>query len=802
MNKLFYCLLLIFGIHEKLFSQENEAEWIVDKQVNWVPGELHASPNTLAKIVQYNGHYFSWNLRGVNTATTIVDGVNWEGPLKKNRLYELYNGFQNELHISGTVINGGFSENGYLVSANVNYLNSDILKPKRTILLRTGFSNTINSNSLHFFYNNALQKSKWQYGIGFTMQQAPPGIFANGFKKANGFIFVFSKQFNNTSKIKLSFIWNNAQQGKSATTVNEMFLLTNKRTYQPNWGWLHQQLYFPSTKQTNAPILTINYVKQLGENTIFKISNAIIAGTQYQTSLGWNNAADPRPDYYRYLPSYSKDSALRKSLEIWYKQHPEQLQIQFDKLEKINQNSKDGSAFYIVNQQNEKIFLTHGTISISNSTSSNFAVQFGTHYAMDQVRYDNTLNDLLGGKYFNNYNNWINDDGSILSYQNDILHPDRKIKGGETWGPAYTMKAFQIHPWLQIEKEGPILATKLAISSTIESIQRIGHNQNGLFPLSSKGESRKLINTSWDIKASLMYKLNGRANISSLFFTQWEAPIISQLYINPEMHSNTNPYMLSILHNGLDMTFHYSAPIVKFSTSLYWQQTMNQTIQKMFYHDGYAEFVYGLVGHIKEENTGIETSIETDIISNCKISFVTTLQKSKYSNNPNYQLLNVNDLLVKESGLLHLNQLPSTSSPEIVNGLSIQYAPNFYLRFNLTILYAHKRPINIDYFRRSDIVKNRIDGISWSRITQVDYLKDNSVVNASLFKTVPIKINHHPSFFNIGLSVRNLLDATIPIIAYEQTRFDYIHFDASKYAPKYLLDQGVAYSLHIQLQIQ
>ena len=56
--------------------------------------------------------------------------------------------------------------------------------------------------------------------------------------------------------------------------------------------------------------------------------------------------------------------------------------------------------------------------------------------------------------------------------------------------------------------------------------------------------------------------------------------------------------------------------------------------------------------------------------------------------------------------------------------------------------------------------------------------------------------------WNASISARNILNTLIPVIAYEQTRFDYIRFNKEKFPIKYLMDAGASYSIRIQLQIQ
>ena len=805
-------LLVLFACDTHTYGQDKNEDEVVNSNIYlsqdvynrivWVPSLLNAGQSPLYTMVQYNGSNISWTLRGRQDQAIIIDGVNWASPLKKIRLTDLYSGLQNELSSQNTIMNGAFSENGYVAELNAHYLNSISEERRKTISISLGFGNTINANNINFHFNNDAKENKWHYSIGARLQQSQPGFLLNGFKHSQGIVFLAEKPFLNKSRIGFSLIWDYSDQSKSATVVNEVHELSRQRNYNPGWGWYHQQLFYPNSKQTNAPIFTLKYQKFWNENAALIISNALIIGLQSQSSLEWTKTADPRPDYYRYLPSYIKDTALRAALIEWDIKHPENLQIQFDKLEKINQAKADRRSFYIINQQNESIALLHGSVIYRNLISGNSSFQIGANYAFDQIHYYNTIKNLLGGNFFYNYNSWINDDGTELSFQNDINHPDRKIRLGENWGADYSMCGFKIRSWTQLDKEWKSVATKFAIGYGIAGMGREGYNANGLFSNASKGKSVLTISPSWDFKGAFIYKFNGRAQFSSMIFGQWVAPDYNQLYINPQMSSYLSPYQQMTFNNGFEISFRFHAPIIKFSATAYYRSALNQSTQSMFYHDGYAGFVYALSGNIADLSTGFESSVEANLFPNLKLNLVTTIQSNNHVNDPLYQLLFVNDLHILESGLLHLKNLSSSTSPKIVNALSLHFQPYNSLLLNITMLYAQSRSMAFDYFRRSDFVKNKIDAISWGRLIQVNYLPDNVVVNASLYKSYQFKYFNSKHRYRIGVSARNIFNMLLPIIASEQNRFDYIHFDKYKYAPKYLFDQGVTYALHLQLQIQ
>ena len=788
-------------------QEQNEAPYINNHEAatnrsEWVPMLLNASGNALFNMVVFNGTAIGWALRGSSHTIMSMDGIVWESPLKNWRPAELYAGLQNELHSDGITLNGTLSEQPYLSYANVFFKTAKVQDTKSLVSVNTSIGNTIHSNILRVHFNSGLKSSGWMRSLGIVAQQAPPGFAPLGFKQSVGLTFSTDKIFANNLQLGFSLLWNNNYQSKAATTFGEMYLLAGSKMYSPNWGWYHQQLYFPSTRESNAPVISVRLQKQWSASTSFKMSSAFAIGKQSETSLDWTKTADPRPDYYKYLPSYVADTFLRNVLTAWYLQHPDQLQIQFDKLSKINQATSDKQSFYIVNQQNASLLLLRGALVWEHLFSPSIQFKIGANYALDQIHNTNSIKDLLGGNFHYNYNSWMNDDGQVASFQNDIQHPDLKIKQGQNWGADYLMRSIQIHTWAQFNKEGPKVETAIALGYGIQGLQRRGYNQNGLFPTSSKGISELLLSPSFDIKFQWVYKFSGRLYLRSSLFTQWLPPSESNTYINPTLNSIVSPYSFVEKDKGLDFSLIYRAPNLKAEFTAYWSKKENQSAQKMFYQDAFSKFVNGMVGNIVSEANGVEVSVETNLLSKIQVAYVSTLQQFVFANNPAYQLLNVNDLQPMASGILYLKNLPASNSPGWVNALSLNYQPVYSYRIGLNLLYAQQRPIGIDYFRRSNVVKNSLDPLSWNQIQLPDFLPDAFIGNVFLSKSFQQKAANKTYKWTTSVSLRNVFNNKLPVFAYEQTRFDYVHFNASKYAVKYLMDQGITYSIRIQLQIQ
>ena len=741
-------------------------------------------------------------MRGDNNALTVLDGIQYTSPFNKWRFWDLLAGLQGQFRRTNLSVNGAFTDAGYFQNSTISFLSSSLQEGNKNINIGSSISNSIFANNFSMRINTPNLIHHWRSSFGLVLQHMPTQMNTASYKESIGLIYGLEKNLSKKNNLGFTFIWNYSDQSKVSTAVKEIFDLANQNTYNPTWGWRNFKPYFPNTKQSNAPILSFRYLHTINENNYYKFNQSVIIGRQSTSSLEWTQTADPRPDYYRYLPSYFSDESLKNDLSNWYIKHPESLQINFDKIDQINKASMDQRSYYIVNQQNSDLLLWNGAFFYPKYYGNELNVSWGANYLYHQIAYSNQVKDLLGGSYFLNYNSWVNDDGLNTSFQNDIQNPDRKITKSETWGPNYTMHAAQIYPWLQVNKNYARFETIFGMGLGIQTINRNGHNTNGLFPASSFGKSNYIWSDAKDFKIQLLYKFSGRLYFRSIVFAQWKLPSIDNLFIDPAFNSFTSPYAKSIFKNGIDLTVYYRTPNLKLYFSAYWNNTYHHSISRMFYHDEYASFVYGLAGNISKAYSGFEFSAETPIRHNLQLIFVATLQNNIFLDNTPYQLLSINDLHPFTKGLLLLKGLAAESSPSFTNVLTLQFQPISTLRIGVTMLYAIQRPIAIDYFRRSEVVKNKLDLYGWNKMQQASFLPDNTVVNAFVSKSAQFKIASKTIRGFTSLSIRNVLNTFIPIFAYEQSRFDYIKFNASKYAVKYLLDQGVTYSLRIQLQIQ
>ena len=809
MQKLFFFFFFLIAIPSAYAQNEEELtkQWVYDENertYNWVPTLLKSNKNILSSLSQFNGYVFNWIPRGQSyNNSTMIDGINWASNLNGWNASFSYAGMYKIFHQKESDENLEYSSEGYSKNYRTSYLTTSANLFKSGWQLNTGFSNASYMNEGRIQYSAAGNQNEWSLHSLLVFQNTPNGFSPSGFKKLKGAAFSFDKSFYNNQSIGLTLWWNQTSQGKQAPSVLEAYTLSHQRNYNPSWGWLNGQAFYPNSKFTNVPVFSIRYEKKWTEKATVQIDLGLALGEQGTSQLDWTATADPRPDYYRYLPSYSKDSSMRIQLNKWFKANPQTLQIDFDRIQKINTASVSKRSFYIINKNIANIISARASALYKFQLNNYWSTNAGIQIARDKIHYFKVIDNLLGGQFFYNYNGWVIDDGLVNSFQNDIQSPDQKIKEGDMWGPNYELQSMQATSWLQVKNISPRWEFSTGLNYANDMFQRNGLNQNGLFINNSLGSSSLFYFPSVGYKGEVLYKFSGRIYVRSIFFNQQYAPNAATVFLDPSLHSFQTPFLLPLLKNGIDLSFYFRGVDTKIMLSAYYQRVKNESEKRFFYHDKYNSFVYGVVGQKESVYQGFESSMETLLFNFLQLEMSINIGKYFISNNPLYEILLANDIYKVESGLLRLKNLPATTSPEITEAVSIQMQPTYTTRISITGIYAAKRAINYDYFRRSALMLDPLSGQKlYASLHEVPYLPNQFVLNASFSKSFNLKYGKQkiPIYSNFGF--KNILSTLIPVLTFEQSRFDYINLNPNKFPLKYLYDQGVIYAVGIQLQIQ
>ena len=802
---IFYSLLLhaplLYGQIENADALPRQFDLIGQEATFWMPNLLQSSYSGLHEMAQYQGFALNWSPRGLlQSKGNTINGLDWHSNLSGWDPNFSYAGLYGGIKIQEATTAYGISAFGLGGQGGNRFssTNASLFTKSKSFGIKQSNATTMQEFSVQW-HSGRLKKSFW-INVEANYQKTPTGFLANGLKDRKGFLISVEKSISPKQQLGFSLWWSPVVQGKRAPTVKEMYTITKDALYNPSWGWRSGQAFYANTKKSHAPVMSLHYDFNTNKGNLVQFNLGGVLGTQSTTQLDWSNAADPRPDYYKYLPSFSIDDQLKNKLLNWYTVHPELLQIQFDQLETKNTISENGAAKYIINEQIHQLQLLRASLRTNFAIGANSYWYLGLSMNADKIGYRNRVADLLGGSFYYNYNTWVNDEGLASAFQNDIIMPDRKIKAGENWGALYNLYSKSIQGWTSLIGSTRLLEWGLGMQMGIDQMQRKGINQNGLFPASSKGLAEAAIFPSNQYQFYLRYKFNGRWYLTTHFFKERAAPNASELFTDPSNHAVQNPFLLPLIHNSIAVKIQFMGSNIKANASFFAQTNINDRQFKMFYHDYYNAFVRASAGQIKSIHQGIETFIETNWSSTIQITVANSYGWYNIVNQPLYEIRLSDNLYKVQSGQLLLKQFPATAYPQAVQAFTINYQPAYSLRLSCTMLYASRRAISHDLFRRSSWLKdNSLTMAAWDQLRMPVWAPDQWVSNVFLSKSFQVKTASQKLSLRLTASIRNLLNTSIPSLIFEQSRYDYKNFNTEKFPTKYIYDLGRTFTIGLQL---
>jgi hypothetical protein len=807
--KIFF--ILFFNLYIISAEAQTETQSSIDFHENaiadtgyWIPTLLSAGHSVVYQLSSFSGYPFGWIPRGQQDRTaTYINGVNWNSKNAGWNSSMTYAGAFKLFRQEEFSEQYRYTQKGVALQSGVNYFSSSAIPYRKSIQFGNRFTNNFQVNESFINHSSGKLKRNWYVHSVMVIQNSTYGVLPIGYKKLNVFAISIDKIIKQDQKIGISFWRNQSSQGRQSPAVKEAFLLSGNNNYNPNWGWLSGAAIYPSTKENNVPVTMLYYDRQWNDSKFFNINLGYAWGVQKKSQLDWTQTKDPRPDYYKYLPSYGKDSLLQKSWTNWLLINPSKLQVNFDEIERINKSSPNGRAYYIINTGVVKSNLFRAGLNYRQNYHAFWSWDMHVNIAIDKSHYYNQLRDLLGAKFYYNYNSWINDDGATNSFENDISNPNQKVQEGDIWGPNYSITNWSSSLSAQLKFQKANFESSLSILGINDQFFRQGFNKNGLFTSRSYGPSAILNFNALGIKYAYLYKFSGRFYGSASFYKMPESINAQAIYIDPNIQDQLASFIQPASKQGIDFSLIYHGVPEKIQLNFYWQKNAGQYGHVLFYHDYYNAFVYGFYGQMETSFKGIEFSFETDLFSLIQLQATSTFGKYQVLNNPIYEIKLLNDLYKVESGILKIKGLPASTSPETVQAISLRFQPSYSVQIGLTAVYEMNRFVDYDYFRRSaNLLSQLKEKKLHQTVLQVSKLPSQFVLNAFFAKSFNFNLPNSILQIRSSLNVRNCLNETIPVLSFEQTRFDYLKYNINKFPIKYLYDQGLVFALGIQFQIQ
>lgn len=502
-----------------------------------------------------------------------------------------------------------------------------------------------------FTHSTGLMDNGWALTMSAGYRWANEGVIEGTFYNSFGYFLSAQKKFNEQHSLSLTTWGTPTERAQQGAATEEAYALAGTHFYNPYWGFQGGKKRNSRVVNSFEPAAIATWDFNIDDYTKLVTSASFKYSNYSTTALGWNgNAADPRPDYYKNLPSSAYtvwDLAYRPTADelssFWelynnFSGSAANRQINWDRLYFANSqaNAVGGEALYYVearhnDQQAVNLSSTYShTIDNFNRYTAgiNLSTTKGMHYK--------TMSDLLGANKYTDVDKFAARDNGYNSpmIQNDMRNPNRQIKEGDVFGYNYNIYVNKARAWGQYSfSNGPlnIIASAQLAGTTIE---RYGLMQNGRAADRSYGSSGVAKFLGGGGKAMLNWRITPTNIITLNAGYQKEAPLAYNSFIANRIK---NDFVHDLTLEGIlntELSYQLTLSGLQMRLSGYYTQFDHQVEQTAFYNDSENRFAYLTMNGINKVHYGVEAAAVYNVTSALSFTFIGSVGDAYYSNNP------------------------------------------------------------------------------------------------------------------------------------------------------------------------
>ena len=607
---------------------------------------------------------------------------------------------RNQEYTHGLDINP-YTFGGILGNTNIDVRPSTMRPGTR---LSSSASNRTYSARLMGTYSSGLLDSGLAYSFSASRRWAKEGYVEGTLYDAYSFFGSVEFRPNAENSLSLSTILASNRRGRSAAITEEVFNLKGSR-YNPYWGEQEGSIRNSREREIFEPLFLLTH-RLKTERMLWSTGVGYQFGTYNRSRLGYYNATNPDPTYYRYLPSYSVNSSIGASFinaEVAKDAFLRDAQVDWPQLYQSNQNNLGKAAYLLYND-----VVADNSITITTNLKYRIAdkidIGLGGHYRNLNSENYAEIGDLLGASFHNDVDTFSNT-------RNDINGSDEKAKG-EKFNYDYSLEANEMTAFAQTTFQGKKWDGFAAVMLTSFRIQREGHFANERFPENSLGKSAEVSFSNMGFKGGLRYFLTGRHWLEGSTAKIGRSPVVQNIFVNPRENNNVVPEIQPESVTTLDLGYHLRLPDITGRISAFYTRFQNTIDINFFFVDSGlgSDFVQEVITGLDRLHRGIEFGFEYAISSNVKLSAVGNVGDYVYASDPlvqiNFDTAGPEEDLIDpggaiDLGIANLKGLKLAQGPQRAFALGVEYRDPKYWWIGTTANHLSNNYPNISTITRT-----------------------------------------------------------------------------------------------------
>ena len=660
--------------------------------------------------------------------------------------------------------------------------------------------------------------SKWSYALSFSKRWAQDGIVDGSPYNAYAGYLGLEWVPGNRSSLILAGIWNFNRRTRLPAMTEEVFRLKGVQ-YSPLWGTWGNKRRIVNHREFTSPLGMAQYKwrsKGFRLHTGFLFQDS----KSSQDRLGYFNAPNPNPTYYRYLPSYYLNSPLGADYlgaEAARQAFVNGGQLNWEYLLRSNTNPlKSGEASYVLYGDHRDTRRITAYMHAEIVPKAWGTLRLGAYWIDEVNLFYAKLDDLLGAAHHDDidpFSDTKNDlDGNSLKDEGDVFKYHYELRAHET----------SFYAQWQIRKKYWQLF--LAGNWGQTQMQRTGLFRNGRFPDHSGGKGELTRFDHYGGKAGLQWRPSGRHRLGLNGFYRFKPPGARQVYINPRDNQKVIPQITNEKNIGWEINYQFRFPQLTGRLSAYTNRIEDGTNVNFFYVDSGigSDFVQEVATAIAQEYRGIELGVKYQVTSDVEINLAGSIGSYTYAGDPEIRI-NFDPAELPEGsgqlnteldlGLANISGYHIGQGPETAVALGLTYNAPAYWWAGISMNYLADRYIRPALITRTQsFFMDPETGMPFANATEErvkSLLEQRTLRPVYLLNLIGGKSwKIDQMYLGLFLSCSNVFDALFPTGGFEQSRngnFGQMYQDqlggSPTFGPRLWYNRGRTYFVNVSLRL-
>ncbi len=801
-----------------------------DATIGTISGILTSSRDRYQSTAGYQFGAARYRIKGFTSeqGSVTINGIPMNDPETGWASFSLWGGLNDVTRYPALVAGIGFSEHSYgNVGGLVNY-NMQASQMRKGTRITYSYGNRNYTHRAMVTYNSGLMKNGWAFSLSGSRRVAQEGYVEGTFYDAWSYFLAVEKKINDNHSLNFVGFGAPREYGRSSASTQEAYELAGTNYYNPNWGYQNDEKRNANIGKYHQPFFALTHYWKISEKSDLRTSASFLFGRGGSTSLNWVNGDDPRPDYYKNLPSYFTttkwdENSYQEAFDDWQKNESRR-QLNWEKFYTTNKNRPDiienadniagntisgnRSNYIIQERRNDKKQFNFN--SIFNQSVGNLIWNAGVNASIYKGYQFTTVVDLLGGDYYLDVDKYAVRDSLPelglrfpLAAHSDLNNQNNVVYEGEKFGYDYVANINKVEAFGQINYSFPKIELMAGAKVSNSTLWRTGKMKNGVHPLNSFGDSEKLHFLDFSFKGGITYKIDGRNYIILNALYQTDAPTFRNSFETARTSNKTVDDLTSRKVFATDLSYNLRLPILRTRISTYYSVNKDDISVRNVYIEGRDEQtssggVYGsyIWRGLDRIHYGAEFGLDINITPSLEYNLAAGVGNYLYANRPTIQVISDNGM-TNQTDVAYLKNYHIGGYPQSALATGMRYNGKQYWFAGFTLNYFADIYADIFPERHTEFALEGYtpDHPNWQKLTKQEKLENGMTLD--LFAGKSWKINDY--YLAISTNVSNVLNNTnLAFTGFEQYRVDRENPD--RFQSKYFYMYGTQFFININLR--